>query len=236
MNRITLDPQDNEISSMQTSSRVSPATLSAARWLALGAVIGPVLFTLAWLVLGFVSPGYTLWDIHVENYSPISQPISGLGLSLTAPYMNAAFVVGGLLIMVGALGIFQNIRDMSPVTRWSCTVLLALTGLGMMLSGIFTLETILPHTMGFLLGTGTPVLSFLVIGLSLRRIPHWRRLGSWLLVGSPVTLLLLVQSFGNFDPVAAGAGRGVAGLVQRILVTEVLAWIVAMGLKAFRRS
>jgi hypothetical protein len=236
MNRITLDPQDNEISSMQTSSRVSPATLSAARWLALGAVIGPVLFTLAWLVLGFVSPGYTLWDIHVENYSPISQPISGLGLSLTAPYMNAAFVVGGLLMMVGAVGIFQNIRDMSPVTRWSCTVLLALTGLGMMLSGIFTLETILPHTMGFLLGTGTPVLSFLVIGLSLRRIPHWRRLGSWLLVGSPVTLLLLVQSFGNFDPVAAGAGRGVAGLVQRILVTEVLAWIVAMGLKAFRRS
>lgn len=236
MNRITLDTHDDDITSMRIGNRTNPATLSAARWLALGAVIGPVLFTLAWFVLGFVSPGYTLWDIHVENYSPISQPISGLGLGLTAPYMNAAFVLGGLLIMIGAVGIFQSIGEMGTVARWSSTVLLAITGLGMMLSGIFTLETILPHTMGFLLGTGTPVLSFLVIGLLLRRILHWRRLGSWLLVGSPLTLVLLVSSLGNFDPVAAGAGRGVAGLAQRILVTEVLAWFVAMGLKAFRRS
>jgi hypothetical protein len=32
-----------------------------ARWLALGAVAGPVLFTVAWLILGVLSPGYTLF-------------------------------------------------------------------------------------------------------------------------------------------------------------------------------
>ena len=41
---------------------------------------GPALFTLAWIVLGFLNPGYTLFGIRIEPYSPISQPSSGLGL------------------------------------------------------------------------------------------------------------------------------------------------------------
>ena len=56
------------------------ASPEATRWLALGAIVGPVLFTLAWVVLGFLSPGYTAWGIRIAPYSPISQPISGLGL------------------------------------------------------------------------------------------------------------------------------------------------------------
>jgi hypothetical protein len=147
---------------------------------------------------------------------------------------NAAFVLGGLLILAGAVGIFQGIREMGTVARWGCTVLLALLGLGMVLDGIFTLESFMAHMVGFLLGTGTPVLSFLVTGLLLRRIPRWRRFGNWLMLGSPLTLALLVLSFATFDPVASGAGLGVAGLTQRVLVVEVHAWFVAMGWLAFR--
>ena len=61
--------------------------------LALGAIAGPVLLTLAWFVLGFVSPGYSLWGTRIAPYSAISQPLSGLGLGPTGPYMNAAFVL-----------------------------------------------------------------------------------------------------------------------------------------------
>jgi len=43
----------------------------ARPWLALGAVAGPVLFTLGWLVLGFISPGYTMWGTHVGPYPAI---------------------------------------------------------------------------------------------------------------------------------------------------------------------
>ena len=53
------------------------------------------LFTLAWAVLGALSPGYRLFDLVIDPYSPIAQPISGLGLGVTGPYMNAAFIVGG---------------------------------------------------------------------------------------------------------------------------------------------
>ena len=212
------------------------ASPGATRWLALGAVVGPILFTLAWIILGELSPGYTAWGIRIAPYSPISQPISGLGLGPTAPFMNAAFVLTGLLTLVGVVGIFQGIREMGALARWSCTVLLALSPLGMVVDGIFTLESFLPHTVGFLLATASPVLSFVVIGLLLRRIPRFRRFGTWLLLGSPLTLALVVLYFLTFSPTVAGIQTGVAGLTERILVVEVHAWFVALGWLAFRRA
>lgn len=239
MNKTTYYPNDDENLANKVDIHTNPAihpTLNRAKWLALGAVVGPILFTLAWFVLGFLSPGFTLWDTTVSPYSPISQSISGLGLGPTALYMNAAFVLSGLLVMAGAAGIFHSMQEMGTVARWICTALLALSGLGLVIDGIFTLESIMPHTIGFLLGTGTPVVSFLVIGILLRRLPRLRRFGVWLLLASPLTLVLLVLYFATFDPVASGAGRGIAGLTQRILVVEVHAWLVALGWLAFRRS
>jgi hypothetical protein len=87
----------------------APATPRPARWLALGAVASPILFTLTWIVLGFVSPGYTLFGTRIAPYSPVSQPISGLGLGDTAPFMNGAFILGGLLLFAGVMGVFQTI-------------------------------------------------------------------------------------------------------------------------------
>ncbi len=222
-----------------TSKRVHGflVTPSTGRWLALGAVVGPVLFTLAWFVLGFLSPGYTLFGTLIAPYSPISQPISGLGLGSTAPFMNAAFVLGGILLMAGVIGVFHTMRASSrPAARWACVALLALSPLGMVVAGIFTLEAVLPHLIGFLLAVATPVVSFLAAGWFLRGISRWRRFGNWLLLGSPLTLVLVVLFFWTFDPAAAGAGLGVAGLTQRVLGVEVHAWFVAMGWLAFRRS
>ena len=214
----------------------APAIPEATRWLALGAVAGPVLFTLAWFVLGFLSPGFTIFGTVIEPYSPVSQPISGLGLGFTAPFMNAAFVLSGILLMAGVIGVFQTMTASGlPAARWACAALLALSPLGLVIAGIFTLEDPLPHLIGFLLATGTPVLSFLAAGFFLRGIPRWRRFGTWLLVGSPLTLLLVVLFFLTFDQAAIVAGDGVAGLTQRILAVEVLAWFVAMGWLAFRR-
>jgi phosphoglycerol transferase MdoB-like AlkP superfamily enzyme len=210
-----------------------------ARWLALSAVAGPILFTLAWIVLGFLSPGYTLWGLRIAPYSPVSQPISGLGLGPTAPYMNAAFVLSGLLAIVGVIGIFQTIRTSDRVVaRWACAVLLMLSPLGSVVDGIFTLESssFIHLVVGFLLGCLTPVVSFLVAGLFFRRVPGFRRFGTWLLLGSPLTLVLLILFFLTFNAVASGANHGVAGLTERLLIVEIQAWYVAMGVLAFRRS
>ncbi len=222
-------------SSFDRSSASAPsATGERARWLALGAIAGPVLFTVAWLVLGFVSPGFTIWGVLIAPYSPISAGISGLGLGVTAPYLNAAFVLLGLLLLAGVAGIYHALDDVNPTGHWAITVLLGLSALGAAIDGLFTLESLFPHLIGFVLATGSPVVSFLVTGLLLRRSPRWGRLAKWLLFASPLTLALLVLYFVTFSPTAEGATTGVAGLTERILVTEVFVWFVALGWTAFR--
>lgn len=225
------------IDTQTAAAQPALAAPRTARWLALGAVAGPILFTLAWFVLGFLSPGYTIWNIRIEPYSPMSQPISGLGMGTTAPFMNAAFVLSGLLLLAGVIGIFQTMKSIGRSTaRRACAALLALSPLGLVVDGIFNLEAMMPHFMGFLLGVGSPILSFPVAGFLLRGIPRWRRFGSWLLLGGPLTLLLLILFFLTFEPSVSGASEGVAGLTQRLLAVEVQAWFVAMGWLAFRRS
>lgn len=240
MSKLTSYQDESEITSVQliggSVKTTAPMITKATRWLAFGAVAGPTLFSLAWFILGFVSPGFTIFNTLVAPYSPVSHPISGLGLGITAPYMNTAFILSGILIVVGVFGVFQSIREMSPAGRWSSIVLLSLTGIGMILAGLFNLEKILLHTVGFLLGTGAPVLGFLVTGIIFRRIPRLKRFGNMLIPASPLTLVLLVLSLASFDQAAMQAGTGTAGLLQRILILEVHAWFVAVGWIVFRDS
>jgi hypothetical protein len=196
--------------------------------LALGAILGPVVFTLGWLVLGFISPGYTMWGVHVAPYSAISQPLSGLGLGPTGPFMNAAFIVSGLLLMAGAVGVFASISELGPVARWTCTAVFALPGVGAVIDGIFTFENFLPHFFGFGLAL-TTVVGFPVVGFILRRIPSWRNFGTWLVAAGPLTLALTVLYFMTFTPTVEGIQHGVAGLTERLLVLELDAWYVAIG-------
>ena len=121
-------PRKEDPGTDNTLNPAVPAIREATRWLALGAVAGPALFTLAWFVLGFLSPGFTIFGTEIAPYSPISQPISGLGLGPTAPFMNAAFVLSGILLMASVIGVFQTMRARSrPAARWACAALLALS-------------------------------------------------------------------------------------------------------------
>lgn len=201
-----------------------------------GAVAGPVLFTAAWLVLGFVSPGFTIFGTEIAPYSSISAGISGLGLGPTAPYMNTAFVLTGVLMLAGVVGALHLIPELSGRARWTCIVMLGLSPLGAIIDGFFTLESFLPHFVGAALGFGSPIVSFVVTGLLLRPIAQWRAFANWLLVGSPLTLALTLLYFSTFEPTAEGARTGVAGLTERILVVEALAWFVVLGRLAIRRS
>jgi hypothetical protein len=92
------------------------------------------------------------------------------------------------------------------------------------------------HLIGFVLGAGTPALSLLVTGLALRRVSNWKRFGIWMILGSPLTLILMILFFSTFKPAASGSGLGIAGLEQRALILEVQMWYVVPGWLAFCRS
>ncbi|KRB36424.1 DUF998 domain-containing protein [Microbacterium sp. Root180] len=195
-------------------------TVSTRNRVAVLAPAGAILFTLAWLVLGVISPGYELFGNVISPYSWISQPVSGLGLGVTGPWMNAAFIVGGILVLTGTL---------STARRWTrygglattAFVLISLTGVGMIVCGVFTLESMMLHLLGFLLAVPVPAIGFLFAGAALRRVSP--RLATVGFVGGALTLVLFVVFQLTFDATGAGGNDGVAGLVQRALILVALA-------------
>ena len=221
----------------RTSTSTQKASRDWSRRLALGAIAGPILFTLAWLILGALSPGYTVSGTWISPYSAISQPISGLGLGETARYMNTAFVISGVLLLAGVIGVARTLpAGGRPVARIVSAILLGLAPVGLIIVGLFTLDSPLRHLAGAMLVLATPVVSFLVTGLYLRGVPGWHRFGNGLLLASPVTFVLFIVYNLSFSQAAVAAGHGVAGLTQRVLFVEILGWFVAMGWLAYQRS
>jgi hypothetical membrane protein len=206
MNASSHHPNDDATTPVLLGCGAKPAAQAppeATRWLALGAVAGPVLGEFAWIVLGLLRPGY----------SPLRQQISDLGLGPTAPFMNAAFVLGGLLLLVGVVGIFRAIRgDVRTAARWICAVLLALSPLGVVVVGVFNETAVAGHVTGAILTFQTPVVSFLV------------------------TLVLVIVFLQTGPPGAPLAATGLGGLTERALIVEIHAWYMALGALAFRRA
>jgi hypothetical protein len=202
-------------------------------WLAAGAMVGPAIFTSGWLILESFSPGYySLGADRVAPYSALSQSISGLGIGPTAPVMNSLFVLGGVLTLIGLSGITGCLhREPGDLPYRALYVLLGLPALGAVIDGVFTLRNNLGHSLGFALGL-TSIAGFPLSGLFLRRTPSWRAFGTWLVGGGVVTLVLTVAFFVTFRPTAEGmvVGRaGFGGLTERILVSEIMVWYVALA-------
>ena len=118
--------------------------------------------------------------------------------------MNAAFVLSGILLLLVVAGIFQGISEMNPRARLICAGLLALSPVGAIVCGTFTLESMMLHSLGFVLALGSPVVSFLVTGIMLRRMSRWRGFVNGLVLASPLTLVLFVLFFATLKPAASG--------------------------------
>jgi hypothetical protein len=198
--------------------------LGINRWLALGAVAGPILFALAYTILGFLRPGYSL----------VSEPVSGLGVGTFAPAMNASFILMGLLIFVGVISIFQNMKELGAVSRWICIILFEISPIGAITCGLYNYETFFLHFMGFFLACGTPIIGYLVVGILLRRVLLYRRIGSWMIIGSPLTLILMYMFMTTFDYLHTDVGT--AGIIERVLILESYAFYMVLGWFIFRRK
>ena len=139
------------------------------------------------------------------------------------------------------MAVFNGLEDeIGPVSRWVCMLLLVISPLGILWGGIFTMDHLALHLDGTQAAFTTPVITLPIVGFVLRRAPRWRTFGTWMLLGGPLTLALLI-GFINSVPAAelrsgAAAGGGSFGLWQRALGIEVFTWFVVMGWLAFTRS
>ncbi|MFD0467486.1 hypothetical protein ACFQ0B_03565 [Nonomuraea thailandensis] len=187
-------------------------------------------------MLSFVSDGYTIGGDRIAPYSNLTQPISGLGMGETAPYMNTAFVLSGLLLGAGFLGFFRAFGAGHAIVRVPAAIGLGLVPIGLALIGLFDLEAPGPHFAGVALAFQLPVLTFVAVGLFLRDVSARRLANLLLYVATPITLILMAVFFGTFDEATTADGEGVAGLTQRLWLTWVLAWYAVLGWAAHRRT
>ncbi len=126
------------------------------RWLSLGAVVGPVMFTLGAFALAPLHPGYSI----------ISRPVSALAIGTNGGLMLAAFLLYGVLVTIRVVAVFQGIQDeLGPVSRWVCTPLV-ISPLGALWAGIFTMDHLALHNDGGQAAFGAPVIT-----LPIRRTP-----------------------------------------------------------------
>jgi hypothetical membrane protein len=213
---------------LRGNAHASTPSDQITRWLALGGVVGPLLFVAAFTVAGVVRPGY----------SPIHQAVSDLGVGSNAWLLNVSLVLLGVLLSTFAVGFFRSLRPTLSLTwRWVCAVLLSCTGLGFAIAGIFTEA---PATVAIHWMVGMPLLilgsvvGFFVTGLALRRNAQWRGWGTYSQIASVVTIMLIATMFWVWTPGTPLAPARLGGLLERMLFIEILAWYVAFGWLLFR--
>jgi hypothetical protein len=215
-------------------ARSHPTRNASARRATLALIVAPIAFTVVWVLLGEISDGYELWGARIAPYSPIAQPISGLGMGHTAVWMNTAFVCYGVAMIIGVLGFARLLPDVDSRQRRVIAAGLSLHGVGAVVVGLFNLEAIMLHLVGFLLVV-SPSVTFPITARILRRLPGWERTATGLWWGAVLALIGTTSYFATFDPLAAGDNAGIGGLTQRILVLQLSAWFVWLGV-TIRRS
>lgn len=124
----------------------SQALAPASRLLLVGAVVATPLFLGLWALQAFTR----------EGFRPAFHPMSLLALGEGGWVQIANFVLTGLLVIGGAIGL-ARVLDAGRLTRWA-TALIALMGVGLMIAGIFVTDA----GAGFPAGTpeGAPEMSW----------------------------------------------------------------------------
>jgi uncharacterized protein DUF998 len=206
-------------------------TRSRAWWLLSGGVIGPVLFIVVFLVEGWTRAGY----------DPMTMYVSLLALSDQGWQQVANFLVGGALIVGGAIGLRAVVRE-GPGSRWG-PILIGLAGVGLIVGGVFVTDACCAYPPGTPAGRSSSIswhgaihdvaaLS-VFLGLAAAMFVMARRFvgeaGRWAVYSRVSAVGELVFLF------AAFAFADLTGLLQRIAALIALGW-VAQVMWRFRRE
>lgn len=204
-------------------------------WLLLAGLLGPIILTLAWLAAGHLQEGA---DARRGSISDL-----GAGTASKAWLWNAPLTVGGVLIAAFALGLYRTLRPGRVSTIGA--PLIAIFGIGLALEGaLFQLdcrETVpackdrssyswqhSAHEIESGVGFLALLVAIALLALRFRREPSLRSLWLYSLMTAAAFVVLLLASGASED-------SDWEGLVQRLLVTLLLAWIAVIAFRLARR-
>jgi hypothetical membrane protein len=186
--------------------------------LAWAGIVGPVLFTAAFLAQEAFRRG---------EYDPLAEPVSALAAGPNGWVQNVNFVVFGLLTLAFAVGLHRGMRP----TRVGIAgpALLFISGIGLLLGAAFPLRedaagvTYDPggHIIAGLTFFLSSALGLVVLSRRLTRDARWRSIATYTLASGVVALIAFVVGGLFFVPDAALL-HDWAGLHQRVVVLAVV--------------
>ncbi len=187
---------------------------------AVAGIVGPVLYTITWLVLGFLDPTYS----HTRD--PISN-LSAIGASF-ALVMTIVIFVFAILIVVFAFGLQRGL----PPGFWAGPAALVIAGVGYVGIALAPLNLAdsgdpnVPHTISASVTVFALMLAPVLTFPKLRREPGWRNLSGYSIATTVVAFAFAVMA-------SLPAFAGWEGLMQRLVLTVVLVWIVVIAIRLY---
>jgi Protein of unknown function (DUF998) len=214
----------------ETRGAVAPAATgrrSALRALAWAGIVGPILFTVVFLVQE---------ALRRDGFSPVAEPISALEVGPNGWIQQLNFLVLGLLTMAQAIGLH---RGMGPTRGgWAGPALLFMTGISNLVAAALPWREdaagIAYAPVGHIIGgtiffLGSPA-ALIVLSRRMRHDPSWRGLAPYTL-GSGLVLLALAVVGAVFVRPEAAPLHDWAGLVQRMALAVLFPCRIALGVR-----
>jgi hypothetical membrane protein len=190
----------------KSETRELQARSTRQRLLLACGIIGPVIFTVTYLIEGALHPGYDL----------TRQTISALEGVSNGWTQSANFIVFGLFISCFAVGIRKELAGGIGETWFP--LLQGVVALGLVISGIFVHDPI--HTIGDFISFTAILIDFFVMARRFAGERHWRGWATYSIM-SAILLLVFLISFG----IALNRG-GPAGLFERLAVLDRSIWSI----------
>jgi hypothetical membrane protein len=193
------------------------------RYLSAAGIVGPLLYTGTWLVLGFLDPEYN----HVRD--PISD-LSAIGAPY-APVITLIIIVFAILTVAFALGLQLGL----PPGFWAGPAALVIAGIGYVGIALAPLDLAdpgddnVPHTIAASATVFALMLAPVLHFPRLRRYTSWRNLGRY-------SIVTTVAAFGFAILASLPAFAGREGLMQRLVLLVVLVWMVVIAARLYSWS
>lgn len=193
--------------------------------LALGGIVGPILFTILVLVCASLRPDYN----HMHEF------ISELGASLTpnARIMNfAGFLPTGLCIIGFGISLFMYMRSAKSVLAMLGASLVMVFGVGMITAGIYScdagcFEAITRegeiHGRVSAIAFISLILGIFILGITFRGISDLRKYMWYSLLSAVFAAFCMVQMVGSFET------ESFTGLWQRLILGTAFIWMGVIG-------
>lgn len=200
-------------------------------------VAGPSLFVLVFTVEGWLRPGYDSRRMFV----------SALSLGPRGWIQIVSFIICGTSFLLFARGVAAQFPD-GKASR-AGPILLAIVGCCLLGSGPFvmdagtapfprmTLHSQVHHLLGAVVFSLGPASAFVFLR-RFRSDPRWRSLWAWtLLAGIVMVVAVVLLKIATLPPPAPpNALSPWSGVIQRLLIVALMAWVAGFGGTMLRRT